>query len=360
VQPQAVLLSVAIPEFDPGLPKTADGELDYDKIDSEGIYPELRRTEAKKFAVKTKVEMDKSPMFGDIVVTPDAAVPADIFVIGKILESDSETVEVQIDVTTVGGQVLGSKQIEHEVSSGFLKDRARDGQNTYAPLFTKIAEYVKSVVAGIGTSERLALQDLNKVSYAMKYSPEAFASYLQVANNGEVQLVAKPADGDPMLARVEKLKNHEYMFLDRMQEQYVRFDSDTEQSYQNWQRTALDEIKEKKKAQTQKIVGGLFTALATAVAVNQQDKNNTIARDIAAGAAVVGAVATVAAANRQAEQQEIINEMASAADYEMSPMNMEFEGQKAELKGTAAEQYTQWRAHLKKIFDLENGESRPL
>lgn len=50
-----VFLDVAIPVFEPGFPiDKRSGEIDYEHLDEEGIWPQLRRTEAKLFALETK------------------------------------------------------------------------------------------------------------------------------------------------------------------------------------------------------------------------------------------------------------------------------------------------------------------
>ncbi|MDX1670206.1 MAG: hypothetical protein R3194_12365, partial [Limnobacter sp.] len=243
------------------------------------------------------------------------------------------------------------------VAEGFLNDRYNDGKNTYQPLFGKIALYVESVISGLNTEERLAIQDVGKVAYAAKYSPESFMQYLQVSGNSTMKVTGMPAPNNPMMSRIERLKNHEYMFIDRMQEQYAQFDKDTETSYQSWQRAALSEVKKQEEARNRKIGSVIVGILGAALAVNANKRNSTggdVVRDLAVVGTAVAAANAMSASREQAEQAEIINEMGEAADLEMSPMEMQFEGQKTELKGTASEQYTQWRAHLKKIWLLEN------
>ena len=281
--------------------------------------------------------------------------------LGKILESDSQTVRVEITVQSVSGDVLGRSTIEHTVAEGYLTDRYNDGKNTYNPLFTKIAAYVQRVVSKIGTQDRLAIQELGKVAYAAKYSPESYVSYIQFNGDNTMQITGSPAANDPMMGRIDKLRNHEYMFLDRLQEQYAAFDKDTEASYQAWQRTSLAEVKKRKEARNRKIGSVLVGIVGAALAVNANKRNSGASdavRDIAVIGTVAAAVSAVSASREQAEQEEVINEMGEAADLEMSPMEMEFEGQTTKLKGTASEQYTQWRNHLKKIYQLENGENK--
>ena len=63
-------LEVIIPVFDPGL---SDKAKNYEE---EGIWPELRRAEANRFAYKLKLALEKTSVFGAIRVTPDETASA--------------------------------------------------------------------------------------------------------------------------------------------------------------------------------------------------------------------------------------------------------------------------------------------
>ena len=69
----SIFMDVAVPVFDPGFPTESDGSIDYDEIEEEGIWPQVRRLEANRFAVATKEALGKTKSFGSINVTPDAS-----------------------------------------------------------------------------------------------------------------------------------------------------------------------------------------------------------------------------------------------------------------------------------------------
>ena len=68
-----IYMDVAIPVFDPGFPTERDGTIDYDEIEEEGIWPQVRRLEANRFAIATKEALGETKSFGSINVTPDAS-----------------------------------------------------------------------------------------------------------------------------------------------------------------------------------------------------------------------------------------------------------------------------------------------
>lgn len=355
---KVVYLDVAISEFDPGIPLAADGSIDYVKAKEQNIFYQLRRTEAKKFAVKTRDALLAKSTFGAVRVTPTGAVPSEIYINGKILKSDGEDVSIEVKVAAANGALLGTKTFDYEVPEGFLQDGRNNGQNTYQPLFDKVAVYVEGLISKLNTTEREALQKLNQVAYGAKYSPKSFGAHLAMGNDGEVKLVSLPAQGDAMFARTEKIRASDNLFMDKMQTYYSDFDTSTEDTYQNWQRTVLGQIKERDEASRKKglAILGTLAGITCAVIANKSNTGTGDAvRNACVGGAVIGAAATYSASQAQAEQEKIIAEMSTAVDRDMSPIEMDFEGKKTQLQGTASEQYTQWRGQLKKIYDIESG-----
>jgi hypothetical protein len=61
----APLLEVIIPVFDPGLPE------DMSEEDAREVWPELRRAEANRFALKMKDALEATGKFGAVRVRPE-------------------------------------------------------------------------------------------------------------------------------------------------------------------------------------------------------------------------------------------------------------------------------------------------
>ena len=97
VSPQQTKLDIIIPEFDPGIPKTDE------EMEEARIWPELRRAEAVRFALKLKEELENTGRFGAVRVTPSSEATGDVYVLGKILESNGKDVEISVDVYDISG-----------------------------------------------------------------------------------------------------------------------------------------------------------------------------------------------------------------------------------------------------------------
>ena len=107
-------LDVIIPVFDPGLPEGEDYE-------DEDIWPELRRAEANRFAYKLKEKLETTERFGSIRVTPDKTATGELYILGRIIESNGEEVEITVEVIDISGQKWLDESFEHEVSDAFHK-----------------------------------------------------------------------------------------------------------------------------------------------------------------------------------------------------------------------------------------------
>ncbi len=117
----APTLDVIIPVFDPGLPENQS------KDDKKDIWPELRRAEANRFAYKLKEKLEATGQFGAVRVTPDQTATGDLYILGRIVESNGEKVTIKIEVVDISGKRWLDEVFEHEVSEDFYKNQRNKG-----------------------------------------------------------------------------------------------------------------------------------------------------------------------------------------------------------------------------------------
>ena len=363
VQPVSqVYLDVVIPEFDDGLPKIkGTNEINYKKLDSsEGIRPQLRRAESKKFAVKTRKALQELGVFGSVSVVPSRDVPGELVVLGKIVESNGRDIKLNIEVYGGDGKRLNNKTFEYSVPKSYMSDQVNSGKNTYEPVFNEIAQFVAAQLRNLDTPKRNELKTINQVAYAAKYSPQKYMGMLSINRDRTVSLKSLPDESDILFKQIEAVRNQENGFVDGLQASYEKFDASTEVTYQEWQRSVHAMIKEEE-SQTGRQIAGTLGALASAgLAIWANKKGHDVVRD----AAVVGAVGGVAvaydASKRKDEQKKLIDEMSTSVDAAISPTQISFEGQKAVLTGTAQQQYKQLRTHLAKMHEVMSGSNKNL
>jgi len=352
-----IYMDVAIPVFDPGFPTESDGSIDYDEIEEEGIWPQVRRLEANRFAIATKEALGETKSFGSINVTPDASALADVYVLGKINYSDTETVEIGVRVMDAKNTVWGEEEFEYRVSEGWYRDAMSRGENPNAPVFEQIAKYVYDLLMKKSEAYKQEVQMVSDLRYAQMYSPEAFSQYLSQSRKGEVELVSAPSESDPMLRRVRAIQAKDEQFIDSLQETYDSFWVTTETPYRKYQKETLPEAKKirelKAERTTKQVTAGLFAVASVLLGSNSSSTAGQVAA-AGAGIAAIGTLNEAIKTNKELHaQRDLFDEMGQNLDIQVADQIVEIDNQRIELQGSASEQYYQLRSRLKDIYEME-------
>lgn len=343
-------LDVVIPVFDPGLPPDPD---DYAE---QNVWPELRRAEANRFALQMKEALEKTNAFGAVRVTPDKSAVGDLYLLGTIEESNGEDVEIRLEVVTMSGRRWFARTYEHRVKEAFYQDARSKGKDPYAPVFAEAAADVVSLLRNKSDGELARLQAITEMRFAASLSPGAFGEHLK-QRGGRFTLVSLPAEADPMLARTRALRVRDQLFVDRLQKHYEDFGARMDESYSVWQKESLQEVQAaraaSRKAWIEGLVGAVIVGLSIAAAVNSDNPNTG---DIAQVGAVGGGLLIAKSFQTRDEMKvhrEALAELGESIHTELAPAVIEFEDKTVALTGTAEEQFAQWRAYLRRIYEQE-------
>ena len=354
----SVRLNVIVPVFDPGL---SDEAQNYEK---EGIWPELRRAEANRFAVKMKQAMEETRAFGAVRVTPDRTASGELYVLGTIRASSGAAVKIALDVVDLSGRLWMRDTFSHEVSLGYWRNIRNQGQDPYDPVFAKAAQ---AIVELLNKQKQDTLQDLraiNALRFGQYLVADAFSEHLQMKDD-ILTLVSLPSDQDPMLKRVQAAQIREQLFVDEMQSTYTGFSQQMESSYLKWQEASLLESEARRKARGKSLqrylAGAALIGLAIAASVaGAQAEDNSFGEAAGAAGAIAGGLAgawMLSNAFQSTEEaklhQEALNELGESVDLELAPQVVSLEEKSVQLKGDASEQFAQWRAFLKRIHAQE-------
>ena len=217
-----------------------------------------------------------------------------------------------------------------------------------------MAEFKKKLTAG----DIKKIRTTAKLKFAKAFAPDAFDGYLDNGKRGAIEIKRLPADDDPMMARLLKIREREYMFIDTLNEQYDGFYNEMWPSYENWRQLNMTENKArreiKRKAIKQQLIGALL--IAGAIAAGSSSSGSMAA--VQTSMIVIGSQVLINGFNvsKEAEIHEAaIQELSESFSSEMQPVVMEFEGRQYELTGSAEEQFNQWRALLRTIYFTETG-----
>ncbi len=361
---QKTKLDVIIPIFDPGIPK------DSNDLKEKNIWPELRRAEANRFALKLKEELEKTGAFGAVRVTPDATATGDIYLLGKIVESNGLDVEFDLEVYDITGKQWYAEDYEHEVPDGFHKNIRNKGKDPYQPAFREAAQDLVELLKKQDNTSLALLQKVTEMRFGANFSEEAFSEHLKQEGNS-YKLVSLPSDDDPMLGRIRSIRIRDQLYVDNLQNHYEEFNNKMAQSYATWQEQSRTEVLAKRKADqeaTGKAVLG-FLAIAAAIGLAAASGNSGHSgRSTAAGAgavvAGVGGAVLLADSFRTSKESEFhretLEELGESININLAPQVVEFEDKTKELTGDAAEQFAEWRAFLKEIYEQEKTPDKKL
>lgn len=355
-----VYLDLVVPVFDPGLPMDRNGNLDYEKIEKDDIWPQVRRLEANRFAVDTKRALEETNAFNSINVTPDSSASADVYVLGEIMHSDTEIVTVMIRVLDATNRVWGEKEFSYRVHEGFYRDAFNQGKNAYEPVFKSIASYVYDLLNQRSDEEKIAIQRVSELRYAAVYSPETMEPYLhnRLTRNGpRFSVDGYPADEDPMLQRIRAIRDEDRAFIDSLQGNYDLYYAESDDSYLDYHRETLPvatAIRRERESRGNRQVAALFAGVgAVLLARNSGSAAGEIGSIVLAATSLYNLTGVIENNQNLRFQRQQLSEMGQNLDIQATPQVIEFYNQQIELEGSAREQYIQLRAQLRSIYELE-------
>jgi hypothetical protein len=355
------LAKTEIPEeqlIDVGILVFETKELTPEEAKDEGTSAEILKAESHFMPYHLKNTLHQSGHWGAIQVVPAETNSVDLLVKGKILESNGEDLVLEIDVVDATGKRWFKKKYGAKASESYYSGNKAGEKDAYQDLYNTIANDMAEYKIKQSAAEIKAIRTVSKLKFAQEFAPDAFDSYLVKDKKGRLSVKRLPADNDPMMDRLLKIREREYMYVDTLNQQYEGFYNEMWPPYENWrklnytEREAIRKIK--REAMSKQLLGALL--VAGAIVAGSQDSN--MARVVAPAMILVGGQVFISGWNvsKEAEMHSAaIEELSESFGDEMQPVTMEFEGQRYELTGTAEEQFKHWRELLRQIYFAETG-----
>ena len=366
--PEAVsetrLLDIGIVEFDAGLP--GDGQSVPDTV-----HPEIRQAEARFFPYHLKSTLQRTGHFGAVRVIPDSAVVADLYIDGRVHHSDGNKAELVITATdATGKRWLRRRYSTRTDDKDYSRHRDR-GADPYQNIFN---EFANDLYLELGKYDDAAVQTIRTTSRMRFYAdmaPTVFGDYVEADARGRVEVVRLPADSDPMVNRLDLIRERDALFLDTLNEHYANFYYGIALPYEDWRKASREAEIEYQRLRRSALLRGLagiaLVAASTEMPRAKQSDSGTVRRTkstLANYTAFSGLELAFSSFGRLAEaklQRQSIAELSESFGREAAPMIVEVQGQEQRLTGTAAAQYDQWRELLRRINAEEVGlEAEPV
>jgi len=357
--PEDQLLDVGILVFEHGLPPEGEDPEAEDKLEEKGIYRDVRRAEARFFPVHLANTLQLSGQWGAVRVVPSSTDAVDIVISATILESNGRELALEVEAVDTSGEVWLDRKYKQKADPRGYAEQEEGVQpvDPFARVYNEIANDLLEARREMSADEIRELRWISQLHFAADLAPSAFRGYVSNNRKGRTELAKLPADGDPMLDRVIRIRERDYLLIDTFHDQYLTFYDEMALSYVEWRSYSYEEevalAKLRKQARTAKILGAL-AILGGIVA----DSGST-AEDVARQGAIIGGQIALQVGMAKGQEAKIhraaIQELAGSFDAEISPMVLRVEGQTLRLSGTAETQYNEWRELLREIWQGEVG-----
>ncbi len=345
--PESLLLDLGIVIFDPGLDADSGGEL---------VQVEVRRAEARYLPYLLLEAIQSSAAWGAVRVVPDDEQAMDVLVNGTIVASSGEELALAIVARDATGRVWLDETYRGRASYYSYGASAPAGIDPFQAVYNRIANDLLRERRKVDARQAGRVRLVNELRFARRMSPDAFDGYLRSDKRGRHSIRRLPAEDDPMLLRVRRIRERDFLFIDTLQEYYASFNGQMAKPYQEWRKSTYEEAlaaQELKREAFWKLVSG--TALVVGgIAAQTGDSRAT---RTAGSVAILGGGAIFKSGMDARAEAEIhvaaLEELGLSLEAEIAPQVIELEDRTITLTGTVADQYQQWRELLRQIYEAE-------
>lgn len=362
--PEAELLDVGVRLFDANVPEAIKD--DEEALAKKRIFPEVRSAEAGYMPGLLRATLESSGQWGAVRVVPAKAI-VDVAVDGTIVSSTGAQLVLRVNVADSTGRTwIKDKEYSGEADLGSYKtEAALRARDPFQNVYSAIANDMLAARDALATPDRRAIRRVTVLRFAQDFAPEAARGYLANDAQGLASVVRLPAEGDPAMARIARIRERDLAVIDTVDSYYANFSDKVEDSYGSFRRVSQQEIEKEDRARASartRTVLGAAAVLASVLVPNQCGPGDYTCRNVQSAARTAGAVGGVAGVmsgiRKYSEAKvhaEALKELADTFRAEVTPQVVEVEGRTLKLTGTAEEQYREWRGLLQQIHLEETG-----
>ena len=353
---EALLLDVGILNFDPGIPEGNDPN-------ETRIYPEVREAEARYLPYHIKTTLQGTGFWGAVRVIPSRDVATDVYVDGRIVESDGEFVTLSLKVTDAVGDFWFENEYSMQTGISSYAEYRDRSQDPYQKVFNDFANDLHAYATGLEPKEVARIREVSELKFFADMAPDAFGEHLSYDDDGIATVQRLPAENDPMVDRLRQIRERDRLVVDTLNEHYANFYYGIALPYEGWRKRTREQSvayrQQRKSAMQRAIIGAAVIAGSMSVDTSSSSYSRYRAQRIAQTVAIDRGWRTIMDAFAQHRaagiHREEIKELSESFVAEAAPMVVEVQGQTMRLTGTAEAQYESWRKLLKEIYRTETG-----
>ncbi len=347
------LLDVGVKVFDPGLPEKQE------QLEEENIFPEVRKAEARYIPYALRSTLEETGYWGATRVIPSDVESVDLIVTGKIIASDGEVLTLEIRAQDATGREWLRKKYTGKVSRYAYKSKEFKNKEPFQNVYNSIANDLLQARKQLTAKDLRTIRSVSELKFAEDLSPHVYADHLKQDDEDRYTVNRLPAESDPMLQRIRKIRERDYLLIDTLDSHYANFHDDMRQRYQEWRHNSYDEVvalRELKGAARTRMLLGAATFIAGILGASQGV--SSIGQTAGTLAVIGGAAVFKGGMDKYAESKihaDAFRELGESFDAEVAPKVLDVEGKTITLTGSAEEQYKEWRKLLREIYAAETG-----
>jgi hypothetical protein len=349
--PNEQLLDVSIAIFDPGLDIESDGDIP--------VFPEVRQSEARYMPQVLMSAMQDSGAWGAVRVVPSEDQLTDLMISGKILRSDGKNLALEITAVDATNRYwIDHRVYKAEASRYAYSTTTRSTHDAFQAVYNRIANDLLQSYDKLGPATLVRVRQVAEMRFAERFASQAFEDYV-IYEDGRYQLQKLPAEGDPMLERVRKIRARDHLYVDTLQTYYEQFGGQMQAPYQEWRKLtyeeamALEEVRAE--AASDLFIGGLSVLAGIYAAAEGNDAVTRTAGNVAIMGGAYMVKSGLDKRNEAAIHVEALEELGGSLEAEITPQIIQLDDQTITLTGNVQDQYAQWRALLDDIYESEIG-----
>jgi hypothetical protein len=351
--PADELLDVGARLFDPNIPE------DPAEQEKKRVFPDVRQAESRYIPLQIRDTIEDTGYWGQARVLPRDGTGMDVYVDGKIIESTGREIKLDVTVTDATGRVWFNKIYEAQADLRAYKDTISKPKDPFDNLYATLANDMLAARRKLSVEQRVQIREVSDLRFAQDLAPYAFADYLSKDRKGVYKIARLPSPDDPMSERMDRVRERDYMLVDTLNEHYTSFGAKMGESYTNWRKYSHEELEAESLAKRQALTRQVLGAAAVLGGIIAESETSSSAGSAAATAAVIGGIYAVKSGfDKRAEiklHSESLKQLGDSFQAEVQPMVVDIEGRTVELKGSAEEQYAEWRQLLKDMYENETG-----
>jgi hypothetical protein len=344
--PREQRLDIAIDLLSPSI-----DDHDRETLTEKGIQPSVRKAEARYIPIHLRNTLQSTGQWGAVRVVPGGVPWAGLNVVGKIETSNGKELKITIRAWDATGRKWLDEDYRGKARMLTYAAETVDGLDPFQSLYNEIANDLVEKRRKRKKKDLVRIQEVAELRFAAEFAPDTFGPYLKTDRKGRYKVARLPAPNDPMMLRLELIRERDDMFVDTLNEYYSDFFARMDKPYDDWransytEQAAYDSLN--KSGKLKKILG--IAAIAAGIFV---PANSRAASDAKTVAMIGGAAALESGFKDSADSQihkAALEELAESFGADVSELVVDVDGRIVELKGSAEEQFQQWRALLKEI-----------